>query len=444
MDPQRISDTRATSVNPFEGSDRLCFGTVQYNILLEKILWESLRRYLYKIPSSYEKFHKECYKALLRYLFTEKSFAAGWHQQSTLTRGSLRCSAEGPETHVPTGICNSPFVLDFNYPPGIEKLEEELHHKCISYEVPLQGGEILASLIKIRDHIINPDFIAKNLQYSAESLNDKTVEFRPKEPSVATKKGKEDTMVVLIRGPLKVELRKPVYQKLVNDYRGDKVGGNILKDIMKVATRYQLISDVDLDTYHWAVRPTAVAAFNEKIRAITGNPNDGIVHECFASPLNHSSLVSSYSSPFFDSDVYFGSKGNIFHYLHQVIGLVMANPPFLEEIQDRFVDCFLYRLGEADRMGQVFGGIIIYPKWDDARGNIALKGSPYLITRAIPSSIADKERREAIFGFMSYNTGIQFSMGQHWQEAIDKVEFFLLLNYQAQRIYGRPEDFFVF
>lgn len=424
--------------------DRLCFGVVQYNILLEKILWESLRRYLYKIPSSYGKFHKECYKALLRYLFTEKSFAVSWHQQSTSVGTSkLTGLCSVGSTEIPTGVCNSPFVLDFNYPPGIKKLEEELHHKCETFEVPLQGSEILASLIKIRDHIINPYFIIKSPQYSAESLNDKTVEFRPKEPSVA-KKGKEDTMVVLTRGPLTVELRKSVYQKLVNDYRGDKVGGNILKDIMKVAIRYQLISDVDLDTYHWAIRPTAVAAFNEKIRAITGNPNDGISHECFASPLNHSSLVSSYSSPFLDSDVYFGSKGNIFNYLNQVTGLVMANPPFLEEIQDRFVDCFLYRLGEADRMGQVFGGIIIYPKWDDARGNVALKASPYLITRAIPSSIADKERRESIFGFMSYNTGIQFSMGQHWQEAIDKVEFFLLLNHQAQRIYGRPEDFFVF
>ena len=415
----------------------ICYITLPLS--LEQSVWNTLRTYIYQLPSSYNKFHKECYKALLRYFFTEKSFLAQESYSSQLA-----------------GI-----IPDFTYATGLKKLKGELQLKCDNFEVEsLTGQQILGNLIKIVNRMTSDNLIANNHQLSEEAISTKTVEFRER-------KDGNDTFITIIKGSLTVELRESVYKKMINDYQGDKITGNIISDIIRVALRYQLISDDDLDTYHWAVRPTAIAAFNEKfhnakvrqaeisqtkpidyksalLRKSSSDSYVGIAHECFASPLNHSTLIPSYSSLFFDSDAPFGSKGNIFLYLSQVSGIVMANPPFLEEVQDRFVELFLQGLVESDKTRTVFGGILIYPRWNDAKGNIMIKESPYLITSAIPSSISDKKKRESIFGFMSYNTGKEFSMGQHWQDAIDKVEFFLLLNETAQQVYGSPKDFFVF
>jgi len=79
--------------------------------------------------------------------------------------------------------------------------------------------------------------------------------------------------------------------------------------------RYELFGDLNSDN-RALIPPMAFDRMAEHF---------GVVHECFASPLNH--VCSSYNSIFPDSDRYFGSLGSFFDFV-PTEGSFAVNPPF--------------------------------------------------------------------------------------------------------------------
>lgn len=96
----------------------------------------------------------------------------------------------------------------------------------------------------------------------------------------------------------------------------------------------------------------------------------GITLEAFASPLNQ--RLMKFNTPFcsinFDTDSYFGSKGSIFEYSPREGELIMANPPFIESIMDKFVTHIDFWMKEIISLGIIFVG----PDWSDSSFYIRL------------------------------------------------------------------------
>lgn len=103
----------------------------------------------------------------------------------------------------------------------------------------------------------------------------------------------------------------------------------------------------------------------------------GVTCELFASPLNFT--LDNYCSAYDDTDIPFGSRGNFFENVHQLLkdgGRFEANPPFTEEYLASASEIFLQA---STRYQEVPITIFyIHPNWSDMTTFIALEGSPIL------------------------------------------------------------------
>jgi phosphorylated CTD-interacting factor 1 len=88
----------------------------------------------------------------------------------------------------------------------------------------------------------------------------------------------------------------------------------------------------------------------------------GVLHECYASPLNH--CLDSFGSAFLDTDRFFGSKGS---FLEQrfLEGGYQCNPPFLEEVMAPNAFHLLALLERAQTANKPLCFVCIWPGWDD-------------------------------------------------------------------------------
>lgn len=132
--------------------------------------------------------------------------------------------------------------------------------------------------------------------------------------------------------------------------------------------------------------------------------------ECFASPLN--SYLNNYYSAFYDTDKFFGSKGNFFESFFPKIGSFELNPPFVLELMDRMT----LRLNELLENGNKLTFFVIVPHWSDAFFCNYMKNNKYTLMY----DILKKNEH-------SYIDGMQHVKKKEWSAKVDSI-WFLMTN----------------
>jgi hypothetical protein len=104
------------------------------------------------------------------------------------------------------------------------------------------------------------------------------------------------------------------------------------------------------------------------------------VCEAFASPLNSRAIEfgGKFCSLFPDTDTIYGSLGSVFNVnLSDHSSVWTANPPFVEDIMEKFADHLLACFeSSGNRPLTVFA---LLPSWNDAKGYTKLKASKYCL-----------------------------------------------------------------
>jgi len=152
---------------------------------------------------------------------------------------------------------------------------------------------------------------------------------------------------------IKFNINKLTYNKLYNLYNKNNNDDNFSIRLFNLLCRYYTLSSPG---YHAAI-PEGL--FN----LLTKNLN--INHELFASPFNCYSDLMNYCSAYYDTDKYFGSKGNFFSMYTDLFkdgGSFEANPPFLEEHMIALSKIITNVLKNDVPLSFV----IIFPTWKDS------------------------------------------------------------------------------
>lgn len=105
----------------------------------------------------------------------------------------------------------------------------------------------------------------------------------------------------------------------------------------------------------------------------------GVRNEAFASPLNSRAIEHKdgrFCSLFKETDEVYGSLGSVFDcHFSEHKGAWTANPPFVEDIMERFSRHLLEEMDRAKEL-TIF---VILPGWSDAKGYTLLRDSKYLV-----------------------------------------------------------------
>jgi hypothetical protein len=141
-------------------------------------------------------------------------------------------------------------------------------------------------------------------------------------------------------------------------------GSDDIHIIMAMLIRYSILSNDRAESYQWSIHKNMYMLMKEYF-----DIND----EIFASPLNN--YLENFGSLFPDIDKYFGSKGNYRNRISKFQGMIEANPPFIEPIQNDFIDLALKEMEKEDRP---LGFVIIMSNWDDMDGFKQLSKNKYL------------------------------------------------------------------
>jgi len=131
----------------------------------------------------------------------------------------------------------------------------------------------------------------------------------------------------------------------------DKI--HMLTRMFVLLCRYDLIGDIQ-NGFRATVPPSAFTSMTEHF---------GVVHECFASPLNQSCL--SYNSVFPDTDRYFGSLGSFFDFV-PTEGSFQVNPPFDGESLKMMFDHIFGLLQHSDSDKHALSFLLIISQADEA------------------------------------------------------------------------------
>jgi hypothetical protein len=132
--------------------------------------------------------------------------------------------------------------------------------------------------------------------------------------------------------------------------------------------------------------------------------------ECFASPLN--CYLDNYYSAFYDTDKFFGSKGNFFESFFPKKGQFELNPPFILELMDRMT----LRLVELLENGNELIFFVIVPHWSDAFFCEYMKKNKFTLMYDI---LKKKEH--------NYIDGMQHIEKKEWSAKVDSI-WFLMTN----------------
>lgn len=160
-----------------------------------------------------------------------------------------------------------------------------------------------------------------------------------------------------------VKIKESVFEKLQKFYKqNDHDDSLFLSRLYTMICRYQTLGG---EGYQAAVKKNVFEFLQENL---------GVVHECFASPLN--CTLSSFGSAFYDTDRYFGSIGPFYTLRGRFKegGSFQANPPFIEDTMHDFATYILSWMEEEVPLS--FS--VFLPAWNDALGYILMKESKFL------------------------------------------------------------------
>jgi len=205
-----------------------------------------------------------------------------------------------------------------------------------------------------------------------KSVEDKTLGMRLGE--VATKcydeeGGRVDKTIVRIewhtkssiaqgRPPQVQKIYKSHFEMLEKKYReisasSDPSITHLLTRMFVLLCRYDLIGDMN-SSCQALVPPSVLKSMSKHF---------GVVHECFASPMNR--ICSSYNSLFPDVDRYFGSLGSFFDFL-PLEGSYQVNPPFWGYSLKMMFDHIFNLLTNSDSDKNALSFLVILKKTQDA------------------------------------------------------------------------------
>jgi len=155
--------------------------------------------------------------------------------------------------------------------------------------------------------------------------------------------------------------------------------------------------------------------------------NFGVAHECFASPLN--STLPSFGSAFFDTDMFFGSRGSFFDINRWTDrgrldffkgGSFEANPPFVEESMQLMSETIEVVLQKTEEHSLPASFIVIVPAWTDERAHEIMRESRFCQKLIV----LEKSQH-------SYRSGTQHNSIQQYHDAGFRTSIFFLQNTQG-------------
>ncbi|EKX49644.1 hypothetical protein GUITHDRAFT_135823 [Guillardia theta CCMP2712] len=158
-----------------------------------------------------------------------------------------------------------------------------------------------------------------------------------------------------------------------------------------------------------------------------GYQNFGVAHECFASPLN--STLPSFGSAFFDTDMFFGSRGSFFDINRWTDrgrldffkgGSFEANPPFVEESMQLMSETIEVVLQKTEEHSLPASFIVIVPAWTDERAHEIMRESRFCQKLIV----LEKSQH-------SYRSGTQHNSIQQYHDAGFRTSIFFLQNTQG-------------
>ena len=193
-----------------------------------------------------------------------------------------------------------------------------------------------------------------------------------------------------------------------------------LRRVYCVLARYELLSGSS-DGYQMAFPDVGFRWLRERV---------GVTAECFASPLN--CWNDRFCSVARDTDQFFGSLGNFFHFSGcippplpllagaaaeaKLGGSFEANPPFVESIMNEMA-ATIEKLLEISTAP--FSFVVVVPAWYDCAGVKQMTASRFLRPQARHVLVLEKKKH-------AYRPGMQHRAGHEEQPSnVDTLVFFL-------------------
>lgn len=220
-------------------------------------------------------------------------------------------------------------------------------------------------------------------------------------------------------------------KKLLGLYRSHTLQGclptdaTFLRRVFCVIARYELLSGSS-DGYQMAFPDVGFRWLRDRM---------GVTAECFASPLN--CWNGRFCSVARDTDRFFGSMGNFFHFSGVIPpsldapqdteggGSFEANPPFVESIMNEMAAKIERMLSSSERWPVSF--VVIVPAWTDCLGIKTMTNSQFLRPHAKYVLRLEKKKH-------NYRPGMQHRTDHVEQPSnVDTLVFFLQNDAGARR-----------
>mgnify|MGYP003686087907 CR=1 FL=1 len=246
-------------------------------------------------------------------------------------------------------ISFDPIIPTMKYKIAMDQLRRELETHCKKSTTDLTPDNII-DMIKCALNSYNRN--TKD-RFSLRTKNKgNVVQF-----TVAKGKGKKRELVG--------SMRKDLYNKLKKQYINSGFNKNLCnKRIAILWIRYLSLNNGRADGLQWNVTSDFMNILKRKLK---------VDMELFASPINVYP-GNRFCSLFYDVDKYFGSLGDFIKNIDGITGVFEANPPFIEIIQNTYVDRLIARMELND---DPLCAITVMADWKDSVGHISACNSRY-------------------------------------------------------------------